>query len=80
MGKLGYCYFQLEEYKRALNCYKQALKTNREIGYKEGEGLNLTNIGSVYIKLNDHLKAISFLESALKITAEIGDKKNGLLP
>jgi len=65
----------------ALEYYFKALKTNEEIGYKNGMGMNLGNIALVYDNLSlttiDNkkqkelfLKAIDFYSRALKIAEE----------
>lgn len=52
-----------------------ALKIAREIGYKQGEAIDLGNIGNVYLEKNDPDTALEYYQNALKIAREIGYKE-----
>jgi tetratricopeptide (TPR) repeat protein len=81
-GKPQYTSFQKDSLLNlALEYYFKALKTNEEIGYKNGMGMNLGNIALVYDNLsfraNDKtkgrelfLKAVDYYSKALKLAEE----------
>ena len=72
LGELAHQKSRLEE---ALKYYKEALKIDREIRDRQGEGNNLTNIGNVYAELGQYEEALKYSEEALKIFRDIGYKK-----
>ena len=52
---------------KALKYLEEALKIDREIGYKQGEASDLGNIGLIYKAKGDLDKALKFYEEALEI-------------
>ena len=56
----------------ALDYCQQALAINREMERKEGEAIQLHNMGVVYRDKGEPRKALEHLEQALKIFEEIG--------
>ena len=63
------------EYEEALECYKQALTINREIGNVK-EQLNIIDkISYLYNKLNQPHEALRYLEMAETIAMELNDDK-----
>ncbi|MDL1975802.1 MAG: tetratricopeptide repeat protein [Deltaproteobacteria bacterium] len=71
-GNLGITYCFLEDYRKAIEYYKQALVISREIRDRDGEGTCLGNLGSAYSNLGQVEKAIEYYEQALAIAHEIG--------
>ena len=51
----------------ALKYHQDALKIDREIGYKQGETLALGNIGLIYLNKGDLDNALKYLKKALKV-------------
>jgi tetratricopeptide (TPR) repeat protein len=60
--------------KKAIEYYEQALAIAREIEYRQGEGVDLGNLGNAYYSLGEIRKAIEYYEQALEIAKEIGDR------
>src|ERR1051326_8819725 len=67
LGNLGNTYVELNEPRRALECYEQHLATAREIGYRSGEANALFNSALTLNELGDRIEAIARVEIALKI-------------
>ncbi|MCO5382645.1 MAG: tetratricopeptide repeat protein [Methanosarcina barkeri] len=57
----------MDEPRKAIEYYEQALKIDQEIGYRRGEGIELGNMGIEYRILGEPRKAIEYYEQALKI-------------
>jgi len=55
---------------------KKALEIDREIGNRNGEALDLNNIGSIYQSKGERKKALKYYKDALKIFIEIGAQKH----
>ena len=53
----------------------EALDIAREIGYRQGQGNYLGNLGNAYSDLGQVEKAIDYYEQALVIVREIGDRR-----
>ncbi len=64
---MGNAYYYLEEPRKAIEYYQQALRITREIGDRHGEGNHLGNIGDVYSNLGEPRKAIEYLKESLAI-------------
>jgi len=62
---------------KALDYYYKALKIIEEIGDKNGNATQLSNIGMVYSEQKEYSRALDNYFRALKINEEIGDK-NGI--
>lgn len=58
-------------YKEAIDAYENSLKIAQDIGYPEGEGASLDNLGIAYNDLGDYRKAIQYHEQSLKIFQEV---------
>jgi tetratricopeptide (TPR) repeat protein len=70
----GQAYDKLEQYKEALDSYKQALAIAQEIDDRVGEGATLNNIGRVYADLGQYEQALDYYRQALMISQEINDR------
>jgi|GEM_PF-291445 len=75
LGNLGLAYYYLGEFRKAFECFEQALKISRELGDRLREGIWLGSLGNVYNYLGDQKKAIEYDEQALKIATEIRDRR-----
>jgi tetratricopeptide (TPR) repeat protein len=75
LGSLGFAYFSLGEYHKAIEFHKQALIINRETGDRREEGQDLGNLGIAYHNLGEYHKAIEFHKQALAIDRGIGDRR-----
>jgi tetratricopeptide (TPR) repeat protein len=71
----GGSYFIRSDYKKAIACYTERLKIDKEIGDKKEIAGSFNNIGSVYKSQGDYAKAIDYFIKSLNIKEEIGDKK-----
>ncbi|MDH4223195.1 MAG: tetratricopeptide repeat protein [candidate division Zixibacteria bacterium] len=75
LGNIGLIYSAKGELDNALKYHKDALKIDREIGYKQGEAAALGNIGLIYSDKGDLEKALKYHKDAFKIHREIGYKQ-----
>ena len=67
MGNIGLIYRAKGDLDNALKCHQDALKIDREIGYKQGEASDLGNIGLIYSDKGDLDKALKYLRDAIEI-------------
>jgi len=67
LANIGLIYRAKGDLDKALKHLTEALKIDREIGYRQGEANQLTNIGLVYSDKGDLDKALKHLTEALKI-------------
>lgn len=74
LNKFGLEQFNTGQYQNALEAFEQALIIVRRIGYREGEGTILSNIGGVYLNLGQYPDALKYYEQSLIITKEVGDQ------
>ena len=65
----------LGQFDEAITHFDQALVISREIGYRQGEGTSLSNLGNAYSSLGQLDKAITHYDQALVISREIGDRQ-----
>ena len=54
LGNIGLVYKNKGDLDAALKYYEDALKIDRDIGYKQGEANHLSNIGIVYCTFNSN--------------------------
>jgi len=71
LGNIGLIYSDKGDLDKALEYHQQALKIDREIGYKQGEASDLGNIGLIYRAKGDLDKALEYHQQALKVFIEI---------
>jgi tetratricopeptide (TPR) repeat protein len=64
--------YERSEFKKAVECYEQALEIAQEIGDRQGEGNALGNLGMLYRATGEIKKAIKCYEKALEIARENG--------
>jgi tetratricopeptide (TPR) repeat protein len=74
VGNLGTAYRSTGQVQKAISCYEQALKLDRENNNRLGEGAWLGNLGSCYSDMGQTAWAIDHYERALAIDREIGDR------
>ena len=71
LGNIGLIYRAKGELDEALKYHQEALKIDREIGYRQGEASDLGNIGLIYSDKGELDEALKYLQEALKIFMEI---------
>jgi CHAT domain-containing protein/Tfp pilus assembly protein PilF len=70
---IGWAYFKMSTYEKAIEYYQQALVIQREVKDLGGEGWTLNSLGPAYVALGRYEKAIEYYERALVIQREIKD-------
>jgi CHAT domain-containing protein/Tfp pilus assembly protein PilF len=65
----------ISQLREALQSWEQALAIYREVGYRQGEGGSLCNLGLAYYSLGQYERAIAFYEKSLEILREIGHRE-----
>lgn len=70
---LGFAYFSLGYYSKAIEYYERALKIAREMEDLGQVGGNLNNLATAYRSSGDYLKAMECAEQALESFQKIGD-------
>ena len=75
LGNIGLAYTYLENPRKAIEFFEEALVIDREVGNRIGEGTALGNLGVAIAKLGQIQKAIDFFEQQLVITGEIVDRR-----
>ncbi|MDZ7956587.1 MAG: CHAT domain-containing protein [Aulosira sp. DedQUE10] len=68
--------YQTNQFKVALQSWKQALKIYQALHYSPGEGAASINIGLVYYSFGNYTKAIDYGHKSLVIAREIKDRRN----
>ncbi len=74
-GNLGTTYISIDNARRAIYYYKQALAAAREQEDRWGEGVWLGNLGLAYADLGQTQRAIKVYEQALAIARDIGAQR-----
>jgi CHAT domain-containing protein len=72
--QIGETYYAQGQYAQALECYTLALKFQREINDRAGEGRTLNDIGLVTADQRQYTQALDAYQQALDITRELGDR------
>ncbi|MCK4346165.1 MAG: tetratricopeptide repeat protein [Bacteroidales bacterium] len=72
---LARVYESYGDYEHGLDYAQKALKEARKIGYREGEGDILSNMGLIYSRLCDFEQALAMYEESLKIRKELNHTK-----
>ena len=62
---MGYCYYKLKEYKKAIDCFKRVLELN------PASAIDYANIGSNYRDLGDREEAVRYYRLALELDPTI---------
>lgn len=77
LNGIGAVYEALDNDKKALKYYEDALSAARKINNKDLIATNLFNVGAVYNRtFNQYEKALSLFEESLRIFRELNDKKS----
>ncbi|HKQ05103.1 MAG TPA: FxSxx-COOH system tetratricopeptide repeat protein [Blastocatellia bacterium] len=78
LNDLGFSYFQLGDYKRALELYQKALEIRQELfGNKHPDtATSFNNVGITYDNLGDYKRALEFEQKALEIRQELSSDKH----
>lgn len=74
LNQIGQVKFDLGEFQKALNLYKQSFLNYQEIDDDEGKATALKNIGEIYSILGEWSKALDFFEQALFISSTTIDQ------
>ena len=72
--KIGWTYYVMGDFDKAMEIYTPALKQSEELGDKSGIGMSLNNIGIIYKVKGDLDKAMDYYERSLKILEDLGDR------
>jgi adenylate cyclase len=70
--KIGVCYYNLDEYTKAIEWFQKALEMQREKGDLESVASTLNNIGLNYKMRGNYDKAIEYYEQTVRIDEELG--------
>src|SRR5262249_59244918 len=77
LGGLGLAYAGLEDHRRAIHFYEQALAVYRVTpDARWGEGIYLSNLGESWRAIGDAPRAITLHEEAWGINREMGDRRS----
>jgi len=76
LGNLGNAYFNLGEYRRAIEYHEQSLQIARELVDRRAEGKALGNLGLGYKNLGEYRRAIEYYEQQLQIARETNDRRS----
>lgn len=76
LNSVGACYTNLNDYKKALNCYFQVLKIAETQNNESEMGLASGNIGLVFKRIGNFEKAYAYFEKAIAIYSKINDMRN----
>jgi tetratricopeptide (TPR) repeat protein len=75
LASLGNCHLRLGDYRQAIDLYTQALAIDRDMGNRQGEGIQLGNLALCHHSLGDYRQAIDLYTQALAIARDIGDRQ-----
>ena len=71
MGNLGTVYAKLENFQKALECYKARLAIAEILKDRKSEGISLFNMSISFRALGQREKSVSLAKSALAIFEQI---------
>ncbi len=74
LNNLGWVYYKLSQYPKALVYHRQVLAITREVHSREGEEWTLDYLGTAYLALRQHTKAVKYEAQALAIAREVNDR------
>jgi tetratricopeptide (TPR) repeat protein len=72
LNNLGLCAFQRANYQEALTWYRRALDVRAGLGYRQGEVVNLHNIGDARMRLGDEGRAFAAFEESRELARTCG--------
>jgi tetratricopeptide (TPR) repeat protein len=75
LNRLGLCYKNLGQYKKAIAFYQQSHDISEEIGFRQGVAMSLGNLGVCYNSLGQYEKAIGYHQQSLEIEEKIGNRQ-----
>ena len=79
LNNVGFCYYRLSQYDKAVEFFQQALPLFQQVGDTEDEAGALSNIGDSYKAMGQYPKALDFYQRALPIQRQVGDKAHEAL-
>lgn len=74
LKEAGDCYFQINNYEKALKCYKEALKHHEKLKYAVSVAMDSEGIAKCYQNLGELEESKKFMEQAAEIYASQGEK------
>lgn len=72
LNNLGLSFFQRAQYAEALVYFRQALEVRAGLGYRQGEVVNLHNIGDAWLQLGDEGRAYAAFDESRGIARTSG--------
>jgi tetratricopeptide (TPR) repeat protein len=73
LADLGFAYYSEQQYEKALDFYKDALRILEDLKDKDTESAVLASIGSAYRKLNKSQEALGYYNKLLSLSEAIDD-------
>jgi len=64
-----------KNYRQAIQFFKEAYQYNLQVEYKQGQSLNLSNLGLAYLRLGDEKMAFQKMQQAYELAKQIGDSE-----
>jgi tetratricopeptide (TPR) repeat protein len=74
LGNMGLAYYNVGEYRRAIEYHEQRLQIARDTGDRLNEGRALGNLGLAYYSLGEYHRAIEYHEQYLQIARDTGER------
>jgi len=71
LNDIGNLFEMQDKNVNALRCYTEAMEIDNQIGNREGEGIELYNIGIVYLKLGLMTEALQMFQQSLAIAEDL---------
>ncbi len=75
LHNLGVAYGDLDETRKAIECYEHSLSGKRKIEYGKNEGNTLNSLGDAYLNLGEMRKSIEFYKQAQSIAIKVNDRE-----
>jgi CHAT domain-containing protein len=70
LDNLGFCYWSLGDFERAIEYHEQSLVIRQDIADREGAAASLNNLGNCYFSLANYPEAVECYEQALPVFHE----------
>jgi len=70
LGNIGWTYYEIGDYDKALDYYNRSLKIYEELGW-ENISNEINNIGLIYYQQEDYNKALEFLDKSATMQMEL---------
>jgi CHAT domain-containing protein/Tfp pilus assembly protein PilF len=76
---LGWCYYMLGDFDRALDTYAQVLSISTKLGTVQDQLVSLNNIGLIHDAQRDFVGAITYYKKSLDIAHSLGDRSAAII-